>query len=142
MDSGSIRGSPPRVESLFFALSSESQSSDEKKQRKVLSLAQYLESKKQSSSPPKSDASPPNKLTDTEIEVITAQFNAATEKLAVNASDLATTVNKSLSQSEKSHQHRLANQAIPAKTQQKDDLWAEEEDDEDDEVVPLVMNTW
>lgn len=147
MDSGSIWGRLPRVESLYLCVSSESQSSDEKKERKVLSLAQYRQSKKPSPSPPKTDVSLLNKLTDTEIEVINAQFNAATEKLAVNASDLANTVNKSLSQTEKvRHQHHLsvllANKSTPVKTQVNDDLWAEADDDDDDDVMTLTWSSF
>ena len=111
---------------------SESQATDDKKERKVLSLAQYLESKKHASPRPKTSNSVQKKLTDTQIEVINAQFNAATEKLAASASDLACVVNKNLEQVKQRPNQPIATTSTATKVQPRmTDLWAEEEDDDD-----------
>lgn len=127
---------------------SESQLIEEKKPRKVLSLTQYLQSQKEKlNSEPKSTQNlSENKLSDEEIQVINAQFNAATEQLAVNASDLAVVVDKTLKQSDKIHQQRpdpLSQMKISSKTDPNDDLWTEVDDDDDEindngQPIPLI----
>lgn len=77
-----------------------------------------------------------NKLSARDIEVINAQFNATTEKLTVNASDLAVAVNKNLDQSDKSHQHQsdpLKKNRLETKAKLDDDFWGEADDDDDEE---------
>lgn len=133
---------------LVVDFPSESQLIEEKKPRKVLSLTQYLQSQKEKlNSEPKSRQNPSeNKLSDEEIQVINAQFNAATEQLAVNASDLAVVVDKNLKQSDKIHQQRsdpLSQMKISSKTDPNDDLWAEVDDDDDEtndngQPIPLI----
>ena len=112
----------------------ESQTADDKKERKVLSLAQYLESKKHASPRPNTSNAVQKKLTDTQIEVINAQFNAATEKLAASASDLASVVNKNLEQVKQRPNQPIASTSTAGKVlTQMTDLWAEEDDDDDDD---------
>jgi len=117
---------------------SESQSSDDNKKRKVLSLAQYLESKKYVLSPSSTMNSTQNKLTDTQIEVINAQFKATTEKLTASVSDLTNIVNKNLIQTDKINTNRndsVDKKSIIEQPKSKfNDLWAEDDDDDDDNI--------
>ncbi|CAF0876840.1 unnamed protein product [Adineta ricciae] len=130
--------------------SSESPTSDDTKKRKVLSLAQYLETKKHVSRSTKSSSSlslttttaflnetRQNKLTDTQIEIINAQFKATTEKLTASVPDLAKIVNKTLIETEKRIDNRLDSIAKRTNIEQPkpkvNDLWAEEDDDDDDD---------
>ena len=137
--------------------SSESPTSDETKKRKVLSLAQYLETKKHVSPSTKSSSSSSlttattttallndtrqNKLTDTQIEIINAQFKATTEKLTASVPDLAKIVNQTLIESEKRSDNRLDSIVKRTTVEQSkpkvNDLWAEEEDDDDDDDVSV-----
>ena len=105
---------------------SESQSSEDNKKRKVLSLAQYLESKKHVLSPSLTINSTQKKLTDTQIEVINAQFKATTEKLTASVPDLASIVNKNLIQTDKVNKKPI----IELPKTNNNDLWAEDDDDE------------
>jgi hypothetical protein len=65
--------------------------------------------------------------------VINAQFNAATEKLAASAPELANVVNKNLIQTEKINNNRNNFVVMKPIIQQANDLWAEDEDDDDDD---------
>ncbi|CAF0822412.1 unnamed protein product [Rotaria sordida] len=135
---------------------SESQSSDEfkhsdrdqssstssVKKRKVLSLAEYVVSKKPIPSSLSTVDSTQNKLTDNQIKEIYAQFDAKYEELAASAPDLANNVNKKLKQNDKINNNRndfIANNQNLKKTtieQPKtkyNDIWAEEDDDDDDD---------
>lgn len=107
---------------------------DENKTRRVLSLAQYLESKKHVLSSSSTSNTIQRRFTDNQIEVIHAQFQATTEKLTANASDLANSVNKNLIDVEKSHLLRNDSSNKTSIIEQPkstvNDLWAE--DDEDD----------
>lgn len=107
---------------------------DENKTRRVLSLAQYLESKKHVLSSSSTSNAIQRRFTDNQIEVIHAQFQATTEKLTANASDLANSVNKNLIDVEKSHLLRNDSSNKRSIIEQPkstvNDLWAE--DDEDD----------
>jgi hypothetical protein len=136
-------------------LFSESQSSDEYKnndrnqsssikKRKVLSIAEYVGSKKPISSSSSSSTvdSTENKLTDTQIKEIYAQFNSNIEELAAQAPDLANNVNKKLTQKDLITSNRndfIANgqnskiTIIEKQKTKHDDIWEEEEDDEDDD---------
>lgn len=123
---------------LFF---SESQLCDDNKKRKVLSLAQYLESKKPILSPSSTMNLTQNKLTDIQIEVINAQFKATTEKLTATASDLANIVNKNLIETEKINNNNNNNsirtdfiikKSIIEESKSKlNDLWTEDDEDDD-----------
>jgi hypothetical protein len=77
-----------------------------------------------------------NKLTDTQIEVINAQFKATTEKLTASVPDLANIVNKNLIQIEKVNNNRndssIKKPIIEQPKSKFNDLWAEEDDDDDD----------
>jgi hypothetical protein len=115
---------------LIFSLiyfCSESQSSDDNKKRKVLSLAEYLESKKHVLSSSLTFNSTQKKLTDTQIEIINAQFKATTEKLTASASDLANIVNKNLIEIDKINKKSI----IEQNKSKFNDLWAEDDDDDD-----------
>ncbi len=112
-----------RFVNLFF--SSESQSSDDNKKRKVLSLAQYLESKKHLLSTSLTLNLTQKKLTDTQIEIINAQFKATTEKLTATASDL---VNKNLIEID--HTSILKKPIIEQTKSKFNDLWTEDDDDD------------
>ncbi len=115
---------------LIFSLiyfCSESQSSDDNKKRKVLSLAEYLESKKHVLSSSLTFNSTQKKLTDTQIEIINAQFKATTEKLTASASDLANIVNKNLIEINKINKKSI----IEQNKSKFNDLWAEDDDDDD-----------
>lgn len=117
---------------FFF---SESQSSNDNKKRKVLSLAQYLENKKHVLSPSSTVNSIQNKLTDTQIRIINAQFKATTEKLAASAPDLTKTIDKSLTEADKSNNRMdliIKRPVIQQSKTKLQDLWTEEEDDDDD----------
>jgi hypothetical protein len=120
-------------------MSSESQSSDDNKKRKVLSLAQYLESKKHVVSPSSTINSTQKKLTNTQIEVINAQFKATTEKLTASAPDLAHIVNKNLIQTDKVNTNRTEGiNKKPNGEQLKttvNDLWAEDDDDDNNDEM-------
>ncbi|CAF1317533.1 unnamed protein product [Rotaria sordida] len=113
----------------------ESQSSDDNKQRKVLSLAQYLENKKHVLSPSSTINSTQNKLTDIQIEIINAQFKATTEKLTANVPDLTDILNKNSIQTDKINNNRIDSIGKrPIIEQQKtkfNDLWTEDDDDDD-----------
>ena len=78
-----------------------------------------------------------NKLTDTQIEIINAQFKATTEKLTASVPDLAKIVNKTLIETEKQIDNRLDSIVKRTNVEQSNpkvnDLWAEEEDDDDDD---------
>ncbi|CAF0829761.1 unnamed protein product [Rotaria sp. Silwood1] len=115
---------------------SESQSSDDNKKRKVLSLAQYLENKKHVLSPSSTINSTHNKLTDVQIEIINAQFKATTEKLTASAPDIDNILNQNSIQTDKLNNNRIDYIVKrPIIEQQKtkfNDLWTEDDDDDDD----------
>ncbi|UJR10594.1 hypothetical protein I4U23_014791 [Adineta vaga] len=124
--------------------SSESPIFDDSKKRKVLSLAQYLETKKHvlpssssSLSLSRSNSTRQNQLTDTQIEVINAQFKATTEKLTASVPDLAKIVNKTLIETDKKSDNRLDSIVKKMSVEQPEskvkDLWAEDDDDDDDD---------
>ncbi len=111
-------------------LSSESQSSDDNKKRRVLSLAQYLESKKPILSPSSTINLTRKRLTDSQIDLINAQFQATTEKLTATASNLTTT---SLLETDKINHNPILKKPRIEQTKPKSiDLWAEDDDDDDD----------
>lgn len=123
----------PKLESNY---SSESQLVDENKKRRVLSLAQYMESKKHVLSSSSSSNSIHRRFTDNQIEVIHAQFQATTEKLTANASDLANIVNKNLINDDKPQLLRNDSSNKRSIIEQPksigNDLWTEDDDDDDD----------
>jgi hypothetical protein len=115
------------------------QSSSSVKKRKVLSLAEYVGSKKPATTSSSTVNSTDNKLTDTQIEEIYAQFNANGEEFAATAPALADTVNKKLTQSNRNDiiANGLNSKMIINEKQKTnhDDLWEEAEDDDDDDDV-------
>ena len=114
----------------------ESQTTDDQKKRKVLSLAEYLQTKKHVLSPSSTLNSSQNQLTDRQIKVINAQFRATTEKLTANANDLANIVNKSLIEPEKpSSRLQIPSNSSQINSQQSkiNDFWAEDDDDDYDD---------
>ncbi|CAF1407615.1 unnamed protein product [Adineta steineri] len=117
---------------------SESQSFDNNKQRKVLSLAQYLENKKHILSLSSTSNTKQNKLADSQIEVINAQFKATTEKLTASVPDLTNTLNKNLIEIQK--KNNILNEFVVKKTTHEEskqkfiDLWAEDDDDNDSNI--------
>ncbi|CAF2393329.1 unnamed protein product [Rotaria sp. Silwood2] len=132
---------------------SESQSSDEFKhsdrdqsssikKRKVLSLAEYVVNKKPMPSSLPTVDSTQDKLTDTQIKEIYAQFDATFEELAASAPDLANNVNKKLKQNDTinnnrndfiANNHNLKIATIEQPKTKYNDIWAEEDDDDDDD---------
>lgn len=101
------------------------------KKRKVLSFSEYFSHKKPISS---TNNSTGNQLTETDVEKIYAQFNANTQPISANASDLATNVNKKLKQKDQF----VTNRPISIKSEVKD-LWdIDDNDDDDEEEKPLT----
>ena len=124
--------------SLCFFPISESQSSDDNKKRKVLSLAQYRESKKHVLSPSSTINLTESKLTDIQIKIINAQFKAATEKLTANALDLDKILDMNVKEKTQVNHNRIGFvNRKPVIQQQKSnfyDLWTEDDDDDEDET--------
>ncbi|CAF2376435.1 unnamed protein product [Rotaria sp. Silwood2] len=124
---------------------SESQSFDDNKKRKVLSLAQYLENKKHVLSPSSMINSTQHKLTDIQIEIINAQFKATTEKLTASAPDIADILNKNSIQTDKVNYNRIdfiGKKAIIEQQKTKfNDLWTEDDDDDDDDINSQLQIT-
>jgi hypothetical protein len=144
---------------LFSYPFSESQSSDDNKiddrdrpsssstkKRKVLSFAEYVGSKKTVSSASSTIDSTQNKLTDTQIEEINAQFNANMKDLAASATDLAKNVNKKLTQKDKtninviSDNHHSQPAIIEQQKPNHSDFWDVEDDDDDEQQAQPVPN--
>ncbi|CAF3781992.1 unnamed protein product [Rotaria magnacalcarata] len=138
-------------ETIHLNQLSESQSSDElkngdrdqlsSKKRRVLSLAEYVSSKKSIPTTSSTVDSVPNPFTDTQIEKIYAEFNAKCNELAASAPDLATNVNKKLKQVDPINNNRndfIANSQNLKTTNEQpktkyNDIWAEDEDDDDED---------
>ena len=143
----SFSGSQSADDSHSTNHDSQSSSSSSNKKRKVLSFSEYLSHKKPISS---NNNSTDNKLTVTQIEEIYASFDANIKPLAVNASDLATNVNKKLTQKDHVSSNRngpIANDSqIKSKSEQLQTkvkgFWDEDDDDDDDaeEEIMSVKN--
>ena len=93
-----------------------------------------MESKKHVLSSSSTSNSIQRRFTDNQIEVIHAQFQATTEKLTANASDLANSVNKNLIDVEKPHLLRNDSSNKRSIIEQPkstvNDLWAEDDDED------------
>lgn len=123
--------------------SSASQSSDEYRngdgdqsstvKRRKITMADYIGSKKSTATVVQSTE---DKLSDIQIEEIYAQFNANGSGLAAMAPDLASTVNKKLTQSNRNEfiaHDQTIKTSIGEKVQTNhDDIWQEDDDDDDD----------
>ena len=96
-----------------------------------------MESKKHVLSPSSTSNSIQRRFTDNQIEVIHAQFQATTEKLTANASDLANIVNKNLINVDKPNNLRNDSSnkkpLIDQSESKVNDLWAEDDDDDDED---------
>lgn len=100
-------------------------------------MADYIGSKKATTIPSIKTEPVEDKLTDTRIEEIYAEFNANGSGLAALAPDLANTVNKKLTQSNRNefiaHDHMHKNPIVEKSKTNHDDIWQEADDDDDDD---------
>ena len=134
----------------MFHPSSGSQSSDEYRngdrdqssavKRRKISMAEYIGNKKPITTSSSIVQPTEDILSDIRIEEIYAEFNANGSGLAAIAPDLATTVNKKLTQSNRNefiaHDQTIKPPIVEKTKGNHDDIWQEDEDDEDEEDFP------
>ena len=100
-------------------------------------MAEYMGNKKSTAIPSTTAQPMEDKLTDTRIEEIYAEFNANGSGLAALAPDLANTVNKKLTQTNRNdfiaHDHMNKIPIVEKSEPNHDDIWQENDDDDDDD---------